>query len=445
MFIFEKQEVSPYLLLPTDELILAVSKYRAVMTSILSRNPTTSSHEFGFPEGTIKMTLYGSLIRENKEFHDTLNQNLTSEAVHEYIHFDNPVIDQFDVEPRSSFSGSYIAEFFTGSMLLSGTYNTGSFFGNGYLDQRRGVRSSIIGTSNTLIDRLPVFFGSSSFRVPKLGFNRATSHFSNSERYFDTLLPRPDQISSIEGADILHDPTLNRNFYLIGRGASFIAANWIESWDMLFPFEAKYANVTRTATPFRDTLSTLNTSLSPLVAQSSQAGLYRPESVNNTAGTVNGTRIMHGAFASSAVQAYLPVPNNILAKSLFTIGDGQYNEPIGISLNAGGAVVYDVLSRGFKYGIMNSNAEKRKWKFRRDRYGQVRDMLEQARDSKIYLEDNGSIISSPVKVRFVDGSGSAVEPENTFASNMSSEATSSLPYFDDISRNRGALPSVVAV
>lgn len=130
---------------------------------------------------------------------------------------------------------------------------------------------------------------------------------------------------------------------------------------------------------------------------------------------------------------------------MFTIGDGQYNEPIGTSLNAGGAVAYDVLPRGFKYGLMNANPEKKKWKWRRDHYGQFRDMLEQARDAKIYLEDKQSIIGSPVVIKFVDASGSAVEPEDTFSSNMSTEATSSLPYFDDIGRNRGALPSVVAI
>ena len=430
---------SPYVIGEKDKLILAVSKTRPVAEDIVSDETIlTGSHEFGLSSGELKIKLYGSLIQNNQECIDTLNQNLTSNAVHEIIGA-NPVVDQFDVEAKTSFSGSYIAEYFTGSMLLSGTYNTGSFFGNGYLDQRRGVRASIIGTSHTLIDRLPVFFGSSSFRVGKLGFNRGVTMFSDNERYFDTLVPRPDQISSIHGADILYDSTYNRNYFLIGRGSSYIPASWIESWDMLFPFEPRYSTVSRTTTPFRDTLSTLNLALSADIRQSSQASMYRPESINNTEG------VMQGAFPSSAVLSYLSVPNNLLAKSLFSIGDGQYNEPIAINLNAGGAVHYDVLSRGFKYGILNANPERRKWKFRRDRYGQFRDMLEQAKDSKVYLEDTQAIIGSPVKVKFVDSSGSTVDPEDTFSSNVSNEATSSLPYFDDVSRNRSALPSVVSV
>ena len=442
VYMYESHKPSPYLLFPTDNLILAVSKHRPVMSGAnFLRNILTGSHEFGLPAGTIKIKLYGSLVRESEEFHDTLNQNLMSDSIHEQI-FGGPVLDQFDIEPRSSFSGSYIAEFFTGSMLISGAYDTASFFGNGYLDERRGVRSSIIGTPHTLIDELPVFFGSASFRIGKTGFNRATSHFSVNERYFDTLLPRPDQISNINGADILNDTSLNRNFFLLGRGSGYIDAGWIESWDMLYPFESKYSSVTRTTTPFRDILSTQDTSLNPSIVASSDSGIYRPESVNNTAGSINGIRIMHGALPSSSVLRYLPISNRILAKAMFTIGDGQFNEPIGISLNAGGSVAYDVLPRGFKYGLINSNSEKKKWKFRRDHYGQFRDMLEQAKDAKIYLEDKQSIVGSPVIVKFVNASGSAIDPENTFSSNMSTEATSSLPYFDDIGRNRGSLPVI---
>lgn len=445
LFIFEKQEVSPYILLPTDELILAVSKYRPAMTNIQSRTSVTGSHDFALDVGTIKMTLYGSLVRENQEFHDSLNQNLTSDSVHEIIHSDGPVVDQFDIESRSSFSGSYIAEFFTGSMLISGAYDTASFFGNGFTDQRRGVRSSIIGTSHTLIDSIPVASTDVDFNISKLGFNRSVSLFSDNERYYDTLLPRPDQISNINNADIVHDTSTGRNFFLIGRGASVVAANWIEDWDFLFPFESTYANVTRTTTPFRNTLSTINTSLIASVLESSDAGLYRPESINNTAGTINSFRVMHGAFINDGSIVHLPVPNDILAKSLFSIGDGQYNEPVGTSLGSSNSIAYDVIPRGFKYGILNSNIERKKWKFRRDRYGQFRDMIEQSKDSKFYIEDNGTVVLSPVQVRFVDGTGDIVDPEETFSSNMSNEATSSLPYFDDISRNRGPLPSTFSI
>ena len=134
-----------------------------------------------------------------------------------------------------------------------------------------------------------------------------------------------------------------------------------------------------------------------------------------------------------------------MAKSLYCIGDGQYNEPISTITSYVATNHYGVAVRGFKYGLLNANSERRKWKFRRDRYGQFRDMIEQARDSKMYLEDTQSTIEAPVKIRFVNSSGIVTDPEDTFSSNMSFAATSSLPYFDNTSRNRGSLPSVVSV
>ena len=91
--------------------------------------------------------------------------------------------------------------------------------------------------------------------------------------------------------------------------------------------------------------------------------------------------------------------------------------------------------------------------FRYDKFGQFRDMLEQRRDSK-YTEDvvivpnfplltfdkvfGKSYISSPVLVTFTSKSSDIpVSPIDTTSCNLSSECTSSLPYFDGESpRNR---------
>jgi len=130
--------------------------------------------------------------------------------------------------------------------------------------------------------------------------------------------------------------------------------------------------------------------------------------------------------------------------------------------------------------------------FRRDRYGQLRDMLEQ-RPNTSFISDyenstfnytgndaeypvlpqsqnpteaatvNGILapnfnISStnvntltndpPVRINFtrqtyIESSGELMyfseKPENTWSSNLSTFATSSLPYFDGVSRNRGPI------
>lgn len=95
-------------------------------------------------------------------------------------------------------------------------------------------------------------------------------------------------------------------------------------------------------------------------------------------------------------------------------------------------------------------------KFRYDKFGQVRDMLEQRLDTKgietIFASKNFSIPdfvktfgtqegTSPVIVNFVSQSSTDnVNPVDTRSGNLSFECTSSLPYFDEIARNR---PTIV--
>jgi hypothetical protein len=71
-------------------------------------------------------------------------------------------------------------------------------------------------------------------------------------------------------------------------------------------------------------------------------------------------------------------------------------------------------------------------------------MLEQRVDSK-YIQEAGvllagkprSVQGSPViSIRFVDENNVTTAPENTSVTNLSLNSTSSLPYFDGISRNR---------
>jgi hypothetical protein len=46
-----------------------------------------------------------------------MNQDLSSNSVHEIIGAE-PVLDQFMIEPRSSYYGSYLDEIVTGSMAI---------------------------------------------------------------------------------------------------------------------------------------------------------------------------------------------------------------------------------------------------------------------------------------------------------------------------------------
>jgi len=80
--------VSPYLVLPGDKLVLSVSKSRPVFFSTNVSSPYTSGsiqHDIKLTTGSINITLYGSLVANGREFHDTLNQPLASNAIHEVV------------------------------------------------------------------------------------------------------------------------------------------------------------------------------------------------------------------------------------------------------------------------------------------------------------------------------------------------------------------------
>jgi len=101
--------------------------------------------------------------------------------------------------------------------------------------------------------------------------------------------------------------------------------------------------------------------------------------------------------------------------------------------------------RGWKYGIYNGLPTYTKAVWRRDRYGQFRDMLEQRTFTKNYIYINNETkkgkqdhISDPaVKVTFVNLVGDVIPPlSSSRSSNISVEATSSLPYTADEPTNR---------
>lgn len=104
--------------------------------------------------------------------------------------------------------------------------------------------------------------------------------------------------------------------------------------------------------------------------------------------------------------------------------------------------------RGWKYGLYNAMEDFSTAYFRQGRYGQFRDMLEQRLFTKFHKDpakdqyhglfagQTNSSNDSPVTVKFLDSDGSLTDPERTQSQNLSLEATSSLPYFDLIQRNR---------
>ena len=84
----QENKVSPYLLFPNDKLIMCISKSRPFFLSTEAPSPFTMNeiqHDIKLTTGSINITLYGSLVSNGREFHDTLNQQLSSDAIHDVV------------------------------------------------------------------------------------------------------------------------------------------------------------------------------------------------------------------------------------------------------------------------------------------------------------------------------------------------------------------------
>jgi len=87
----DSKRTNPYLLHPQDNLIfgwqlptdLNIDQYFGPFGSLPTIN--NEGPKLTFAQAPAKIILYGSYIREGKEHHDTLNQLLTSNTIHEDI------------------------------------------------------------------------------------------------------------------------------------------------------------------------------------------------------------------------------------------------------------------------------------------------------------------------------------------------------------------------
>lgn len=110
-----QSNISPYLLMPDDELIFGVEAGVGPVYRAGNFSHITGSF-LRITDKPCKITLYGSMIQNDSEHLHSLNQDLTSDSVHEIVGAE-PVLDRFQIEPVSSYYGSYLDGIITGSML----------------------------------------------------------------------------------------------------------------------------------------------------------------------------------------------------------------------------------------------------------------------------------------------------------------------------------------
>lgn len=491
--VVSKTSKSPYLLYPEDNLILAINKHRACGSSLpafwhfdgastyWTPSELVSNHDVQIPTGTLRITLYGDLIKEDREYHDTLNQRLETVELWETIG-EEPTLDQFDVAYTHELSGSYLdrnnifrqvpyaidiigsgGDDGTGGISLADTLfqfrNDIGHFGNvtPTVEQR---------TWNTLAS------GDGSIIWPNARYayelrksNKNPQLTSYDELFWDTRIPNPPNVAEIcnpryvlatdwitcleinafyssDGSDIHSSPSS------VGS-----TTGGIRDWFMSYPYESRYSHAQYTF------YSNLTKDLFHYKLGTFPHGPFRKlqlidyDSLSIELGDFSGSHsscarflASEGYIASTAFgTGYVPLKKPEFIKFFFGIGDGigtydnGHVRPRVLDSNNNVGVTADV--RGWRHGMMNAFPMYSTAIFRRNRYGHFRDMLEQRPDTKYYIDN--VIRESPIQVEFFDREGNLTDSTLTLSSNLSSEATSSFPYADGLTRNRGTIDYTV--
>jgi len=455
---------SPYLLLPGDEIVLGLDVGVSMIPSSGTNMTWTSGlgtidvgKDLGFYsassadneyfgtvsgsfmkliKGQAKLTLYGSLVRWGKGIEGESNQNITSDAIHEAVG-NHRVTDQYDIPTRNDLSSSYVDRFIVGVMKSgsrdayysenSGYYENTINFNFGYnlkrsvrglfSKNRTGIYSNLQNTifsnysvgapprlkyssvfpSNTsvVLDRYHISrYGESIFDFGK-GF-RSLQRFvgldCNKERFYDTVMP-----------DIMHlalaSPSLSVDPIPSGTYTKRITLDKHRA--ISYPYSGNPDRYVEQKYYLR---------------------------VDASSGTIGST-----------IQDFKSdYDRKLVNVCLFQRGwnFSTYNAKTSKVAHFRHAVS---ASFGPLYGIMSPMPKYTSSKFRRDTYGQFRDMLEQRKDGKFFHseEKNKSVNDSPIQVSFVNSSDgfTNVQPSSTDSVNFSKEYSSSFAYVEGDSLN----------
>jgi hypothetical protein len=473
------ERVSPYVLMPGDKLILAVAnqryplpqnndasyarpyrwepprRYQQYAGSPITSTDNNSESPLGassittpdlwsmtFPKGAkAKITFYGTELRSNQPVSFTLNQPLTSDAIHEDVRDDmSPYgeakcLDQFDTDPVTSFRGGYLDNIITGSMVSGDQHEPSSLnniltnFVDQYAANVRAVQASVVDGGAGVTGSLQRFV-------------RVTD---TSEVYYDSTVPKFADVMKIFGMSTF----------------SFANANWIN-------LQARDSGGTSLKQimgyPFEPALRYLEGSTLLQREASATDPFTDTAGVKTSQGILSYTVVtefgqMWGPVYKEKVKEYAEAFDiskcitdpTLLLKLIWGVGGGDPSHqtyaahrgvPITnagvVTIPDGGGTTYAWMPalRGFKYGLINAVPTSPNAVFRYDTYGQFRDMLEQRPYTKFFVDSHVEQSAVEIEFRerlFVNGEltgGGLVPPADTNSQNLSSFATSSVPYFD---------------
>ncbi len=421
---------SPYLLNSSDNLIFCLSKYRSCVVNTSNRAILSSSHTVSVLSGSrFSVCLYGSLLSDNKEKNNIIKFNNESILIKDIGK--DYVLDEYDIVPRELYLSGSSDRFITGTLISMNdrSVTTGSVASSNI---RRVVGSSILKNMTGPPDTSD--FTTSNPHRTSCAFQKFNQQICDDERFYDSMLPKIDKMFQTDGFSPFHNANSFYNvptniFWVHPTTTSSNIANY--NWLRSFPFEPKYSLVERTVDPFRYTKSTRSIDNTPLTN-----GAIFTEKVGVYFGFARGTSIPRRIAHTIGGTDWRP-SNSLVSKVLFGIGDG-ISGTVDLGNNVSSNYVLNAYARGTKYGLINFNPQYTKSIYRKDRYrGMVSDILQQRLFSKTRNDKKSELNSlQPLTIEFTK-----TDPEQMFRSNLSMEATSSLPFFDGEYKNRSTLIS----
>ena len=423
---------APYLLMPNSRIVVGFANTPNIVSNGYQLSPDADADGL-FSEAAVahaktvlspgagKITLYGSFLQNNLPKESETNQPLTSDAVHEDLHYDNPVYDQWDVEPRAALTGSYVDLVITGSMLAT---NDAGEFGDpwGAPGTRRVVYSVAAGQAG-----------------PSGSLQRFVRLDDSTDRFYDANVPEVRSFLNLLGATAEDQspagpPFGTHTLFLDARGgvaSSQSALDFVRS----YPFAGVLSNVRRTQSPEKFLESEVVNGRGHVGKLSAVGYLYK---TNDTVSS--DTEFVPGATAPGPRQTHQNAIKTLFGfVSTTPTVSGSKVPDIG---NANGPTYAagEVKIRGYKYGLGGLFGASLDARFRRDKYGQFRDMLEPRRYPATL---RGNSVDYPVRINFVpqdSQKGGSTTPIRTHSQNLSPFSTSSLPYFDGLTVDRGDNP-----
>lgn len=427
-----ESEESPFILLPNDKLILAYINQPWPLAVPGFPNFPESQESFIVANykntllpGAGKITLFGSLLQDNLPKEPESNQPLTSDAIHEDLHYDNPVYDQWDVEPFAALTGSYTDLVITGSMLAQ---NSSGEYADPEAPNVRKVQASVAagqaGTTGSL-----------------QRFVRLTAAEG---KVYDSYPPNAQQIINSVGKGYYANYQGTDVFSAVGIPSGNVIADAntpLSGVDQDWYLRHAYENISQ-----RSVFDTSKDTPGEAFNNENTSFGIRFPNFFDTVLVLTPTR---GSIASGS--SPVDTQGNLFGeatrkektKALFGFGDDVYNVPRFINGTITNNQIFgQPLIRGYKYGLGGLFGSLPDARFRRDRYGQFRDMLEQRRFPATLV---GGIVEYPVEIKFVpqdSTTGGSEDPARTHSQNLSPFATSSLPYYDGQVKDRGDDPDV---